>query len=54
MPYSWTYQRPLTDEPRFIDYQIKVYGFQKDALSFRKSYLTKRQQRVRVNSKFNT
>ena len=31
-----------------------AYGFQEDAVSFMKSYLTKRQQRVCVNSKFST
>ena len=32
--------------------RLGTYGFQKDALSFMKSYLTKRRQRVRVNSNF--
>ena len=32
--------------------KLGAYGFQKDALSFMKSYLTKRRQRVRVNSNF--
>ena len=32
--------------------KLGAYGFQKDALSFMKSYLTKRRQRVRVNSTF--
>ena len=34
--------------------KLRTYDFQKDALSFMKSYLMKRQQRVRVNSKFTT
>ena len=32
--------------------KLGAYGFQKDALSFMKNYLTKRRQRVRVNSTF--
>ena len=32
--------------------KLGAYGFQKDALSFIKSYLMKRRQRVRVNSNF--
>ena len=32
--------------------KLGAYGFQKDVLSFMKSYLTKRRQRVRVNSNF--
>ena len=32
--------------------KLGAYGFQKDGLSFMKSYLTKRWQRVRVNSNF--
>ena len=32
--------------------KLGAHGFQKDALSFMKSYLTKRRQRVRVNSNF--
>ena len=32
--------------------KLGAYGFQKDAFSFMKSYLTKRRQRVRVNSNF--
>ena len=32
--------------------KLGAYGFEKDALSFMKSYLTKRRQRVRVNSNF--
>ena len=32
--------------------KLGAYGFQKDALSFMKSYLTKRRQRVFVNSNF--
>ena len=31
-----------------------AYEFQKNALSFKKSYLTKRQQRARANSKIST
>ena len=31
--------------------KLGTYGFQKNALSFMKNYLTKRRQRVRVNSK---
>ena len=34
--------------------KLGAFGFQKDALSFMKSYLTKRRQRVRVNSHFST
>ena len=33
--------------------KLGAYGIQKDALSFMKSYLTKRRQRFRVNSSFN-
>ena len=32
--------------------KLGSYGFQKDTLSFIKSYLTKRRQRVPVNSNF--
>ena len=32
--------------------KLGAYGFQKGVLSFMKSYLTKRRQRVRVNSNF--
>ena len=32
--------------------KLGAYGFQKDSLSFMKSYLTKRRQHVRVNSNF--
>ena len=32
--------------------KLGAYGFQKDALSFMKSYLTKRRVRFRVNSNF--
>ena len=32
--------------------KLGAYGFQKDTLSFMKSYLTKRRPRVRVNSNF--
>ena len=32
--------------------QLGAYDFRNDALSFMKSYLTKRRQRVRVNSNF--
>ena len=32
--------------------KLGAYDFQKDALSFKKSYLTKRRQRTRVNSNF--
>ena len=32
--------------------KLEAYGFQKDALSFMKSYLTKRRQRVRINSNY--
>ena len=32
--------------------KLGAYGFQKDALSFMKSYLTKRRKQVRVNSNF--
>ena len=32
--------------------KLGAYGFQKDVLSFMKSYLTKRRQRVRVNGNF--
>ena len=32
--------------------KLGAYGFQKDAHSFMKSYLTKRRQRVRVNSNY--
>ena len=32
--------------------KLGAYGFQEDALVFRKSYFTNKQQRVRVNSNF--
>ena len=32
--------------------KLRAYGFQKGALSFMKSYLRKRRQRVRVNNNF--
>ena len=32
--------------------KLGAYGFQKDALSFMRSYLTKKRQRVHVNSNF--
>ena len=36
----------------FLIAKLGEYGFQKDEFSFMKSYLTKRRQRVRVNSNF--
>ena len=33
---------------------LGVYGFSQDALQYMRSYLTNRQQRVRVNSNFST
>ena len=36
----------------FLIAKLGAYGFQKDALFFMKSYLTKRQQQFRVNSNF--
>ena len=34
--------------------KLGAYGFQKDEFSFMKSYLTKRRQRLRVNTNFST
>ena len=34
--------------------KLGAYGFSQDALQYMRSYLTNRQQRVRVNSKFST
>ena len=38
----------------FVIPELGAYGFQEDALSLIKSYSMKRQEQVRVNSKFNT
>ena len=48
VPCSWTYQR----HHDLLIAKLGAYGSQKDALSFMKSYLTKRRRRVRVNSNF--
>ena len=32
--------------------KLRAYGFQKDTLSFMKSYIMKRRQQIRVNSNF--
>ena len=40
--------------PWINDCQVRGFGFSQDALQYMGNYLTNRQQRVRVNSNFNT
>ena len=53
-PCSCTYQRSLTQLTKVYWLPSQKYMVLKDALSFMKSYLTKRQQRDPAKSKFST
>ena len=52
--FLWTFQSPLKIEPYLLIAKLGAYGFERDSLSFMKSYLNDRQQRVCVNNNFSS
>ena len=51
---SWTYKAFDTIHHDLMIAKLGAYGFSQDALQYMRSYLTNRQQIVRVNSNFIT